>query len=1002
MAMAVIQDVNSNNQGAHVPPFVKGGVRPLFAIDNIDWGSEVGPFHGADLMIAQREAVSNPVLGCKLKLNVDIKERSLKQSLETVYCNCEKPSNPRVEHEGYNSYSREKISNVYEQINVIWLFMCSWALKDNQKKIDDDNEDEIKEIMEDDDKVVDTEAKSKVHEQAIDKGGQSSEKQQTTICYTPDENTSNESELTASKHELTSDEEPNLNKVVETEANSKVHEQQINKGSQPSEEQQTTIGHTVDENTSNQLELIATKHALTSEVPNLESSTGCEFTSKTMNQKQVDCPTWSTFNSLISQKVPEWNVGIAAPLYRRSPTEWPVLLTILMQAKKINCVTAGEGCRPIISLDGDLYDRAVKLKNYKEHWCIRLGALHIAMAALKCLGKYTEGSGIDLAWEESGLYGSATVRQIIEGRHIYRGIKAHTVTLIALHHLFMQTVFNETEREEITHEVQKVMNSFESYHNAATGTKSTKTFQDHIYEMHKQLSSKDNNVFRRITEWEKHGKGIQKFLINYMNQVQVLLMFIGGTRKADWTLHLRKLEELLPYFHAHDQYNYGRWGPLYVADMLEMQKTDAETWNFLNEGNFVITKHAVPFTSIDPDHAIEQEHKKMKVKGGFVGITGNKHALEKYFIIAPSLSTAVSEFKEYSGIKCRQPSPLHHELKGNKSLKMMENAAKLVDVLAKEGNPFQQTDMFNLVTFVVTSNEVGQTIANRDKLGKDAFDKFVSTRMVEKTVHFWDPQKKNNFSYFKDVGAVAKTKIKGQLVSIKQERKLLSRLLVVAKSRPEFALKDVIGTYEFNCTPPSNFHPDGGMIMLSGKSKVLQSIMNLALPDNVTKPAQNDNTTKISILIIDGMCIVIMVKKVSDKFNASDFASECINMIVGMSKPYDEICDQYLPGSLKEITRDKRTKKTTTIQYHVNDNTEIKNIKTFLSHIETKAELTKYLSEKLLNHFKDTTKRVLVMYHTTIKANCDLSEITTMPEMKSRHHTLEEGDQMVLLNTLIV
>ncbi|KAG1651103.1 hypothetical protein GQR58_027472 [Nymphon striatum] len=63
---------------------------------------------------------------------------------------------------------------------------------------------------------------------------------------------------------------------------------------------------------------------------------------------------------------------------------------------------------------GDLYDRAVKIKDYKEKWCIRLGALHITMAALKCLGKYIESSGLDFAWESSGIYGSATVRQILD------------------------------------------------------------------------------------------------------------------------------------------------------------------------------------------------------------------------------------------------------------------------------------------------------------------------------------------------------------------------------------------------------------------------------------------------------------------------------------------------------------------------------------------------------------------------------------------------------------
>ena len=47
---------------------------------------------------------------------------------------------------------------------------------------------------------------------------------------------------------------------------------------------------------------------------------------------------------------------------------------------------------------------------------------------------------------------------------------------------------------------------------------------------------------------------------------------------------------------------------LYVADMFEMQTADPDTWTFLDEDNFVISKHDVPFTAIESDHAIEQEH----------------------------------------------------------------------------------------------------------------------------------------------------------------------------------------------------------------------------------------------------------------------------------------------------------------------------------------------------------------------------------------------------------
>ena len=102
------------------------------------------------------------------------------------------------------------------------------------------------------------------------------------------------------------------------------------------------------------------------------------------------------------------------------------------------------------------------------------------------------------------------------------------------------------------------------------------------------------------------------------------------------------------------------------------------------------------------------------------------------------------------------------------------------------------------------------------------------------------------------------------------------------------------------------------------------------------------------MLIIDAMCVINMIPKTPDLLKAVHFANKFVDIVVGMG--YDElrvVFDQYIPGSLKETTRDKRILKVTPIRYHVNDDTDIKNLKTFLSHIETKAELTKYLLDKL-------------------------------------------------------
>ena len=108
-------------------------------------------------------------------------------------------------------------------------------------------------------------------------------------------------------------------------------------------------------------------------------------------------------------------------------------------------------------------------------------------------------------------------------------------------------------------------------------------------------------------------------------------------------------------------------------------------WKYFDEGNFVISKHSTPFTAIDPDHAIEEEHKKMKAKGSFIVISDNEEAIDEHFLIAPTLSRLVQEFQDHAEIKSRKPLPLHHELVGGKSEKISETVTKLVNVLGYVG-----------------------------------------------------------------------------------------------------------------------------------------------------------------------------------------------------------------------------------------------------------------------------------------------------------------------------
>ena len=69
----------------------------------------------------------------------------------------------------------------------------------------------------------------------------------------------------------------------------------------------------------------------------------------------------------------------------------------------------------------------------------------------------------------------------------------------------------------------------------------------------------------------------------------------------------------------------------------------------------MICKHSTPLTGIDPDNAIEQEHKKMKAKGGFefIGITDNEESMDKHFVTALTLSRPIQEFNDHTETESR-------------------------------------------------------------------------------------------------------------------------------------------------------------------------------------------------------------------------------------------------------------------------------------------------------------------------------------------------------------
>ncbi len=165
------------------------------------------------------------------------------------------------------------------------------------------------------------------------------------------------------------------------------------------------------------------------------------LTGENAGGEQSKIPGWAGFKSLVSPGQSLTQVG-ALPLLPEVAHEWSTMLTVILQASKLKTLVTGEDHPTVITFDMALYEKAVQLVDARDDLkgiiFPRLGELHTVMAALRALGTSIENSGIDDAWIESGVYGSATTRQILKCAHYKRTLRAHMHMYMALYELLLE------------------------------------------------------------------------------------------------------------------------------------------------------------------------------------------------------------------------------------------------------------------------------------------------------------------------------------------------------------------------------------------------------------------------------------------------------------------------------------------------------------------------------------------------------------------------------------
>ena len=57
------------------------------------------------------------------------------------------------------------------------------------------------------------------------------------------------------------------------------------------------------------------------------------------------------------------------------------------------------------------------------------------------------------------------------------------------------------------------------------------------------------------------------------------------------------------------------------------------------------------------------------------------------------------------------------------------------------------------------------------------------------------------------------------MIKFKEDRKLLSKIIIIAQTRPDLITKmeDIVGNFEMSVIPRANFSPDGSMLLTADK-----------------------------------------------------------------------------------------------------------------------------------------------------------------------------------------
>ena len=292
----------------------------------------------------------------------------------------------------------------------------------------------------------------------------------------------------------------------------------------------------------------------------------------------------------------------------------------------------------------------------------------------------------------------------------------------------------------------------------------------------------------------------------------------------------------------------------------------------------------------------------------------------------------------------------HHEEGHSTQKTFKQQVLALIQTIEDMGNPFlnDTPELLTLDMRNVIDESVVHSIRTIEALGKEQFNNFQKSVILDRTKSIHEPIKKNALALFKRPKPKPKTKQAKQVSMLKDNVALFSRLYIVAKHRD----CDMVSFFkhENQHYPPSL--SDYGKLRSLTKSDLLHVLEHFR---------QQHPPSYLDVVAYDGAALVhfLPTKHIItfDDYASSVFLPHIIRQLETCTR-VDVVWDTYIRGSIKQATREKRGKG---IRRKVAGKNKVPgNWQDFLQDECNKEELFEFLSHKIESFNYPEGKEVFV------------------------------------------